>query len=362
MTRIAILSQSFAPADAVSNDVVGMFNTLVSRGHDARIYAEGSALDEPKVWPANQIDRYLKSSSDLLIYHCATGWEFGLKLLRELKCLTAVRYHNITPPEFFERYSPDFARQCREGRNQLSSIASANCDLYMSDSQFNAQDLLTAGVPESKSFIVPPFHQIDRLHSIEPDQETLDRYQDNLTNILMVGRVVPNKGHAALLEAFAAYHHDYNRNSRLIIVGKEEMRFQVYNSLLREMGRILRVADNVIFAGEVSDSVLKAHYLAADVFLITSEHEGFCVPLVEAMAMKVPVVAYDSSAIPETIGKSGIIWKERNPYLLAESVHRIVSDEAIGFALRAMGWQRFEQCYSNEKIAQRFTEALDRLL
>ena len=123
---------------------------------------------------------------------------------------------------------------------------------------------------------------------------------DDKVNIVMVGRLAPNKAHPALIEAFASYHHDYNSESRLIIIGKEETRLRKYSPLLRELANRLKIKDAVVFAGEVSDEGLKAYYQIAHAFMLTSEHEGFCVPLVEAMAMGVPVVATSAAlaAVP----------------------------------------------------------------
>ena len=362
MTRIAILTPSITTGDAVSNDVLGMYDILKKRGHETRIYAEGWTLTEPKVWPALKIKNFLRSPDDLLIYHYSRGWDFGLDLLRTLKCRTAIKYHNVTPPEFFEKFNRDLVRMCMEGREQLSSIASAGCDLYMSASAYNERELLQEGVTREKSFVVPPFHHIDRLNALEPDRKILEAYADTATNILMVGRVSPNKGHPMLIEAFATYARDYNPNSRLFIVGKEETRLNAYNHLLREMVKFLKLQDRVHFAGEVSDSELKAYYRVADVFMITSEHEGFCVPLVEAMSMSVPIVAYGSSAIPGTVDGVGLVWTERDPYLLAESVNSIVKNKETGAALGKMGLRRYEEHFSNEKIKAQFLEAVGKVI
>ncbi|HKR02246.1 MAG TPA: glycosyltransferase family 4 protein [Pyrinomonadaceae bacterium] len=362
MSRVAILTPSITTGDAVSNDVLGMYDVLRQSGHETRIYAEGWTFDKPKVWPAPRIRSFLKSPSDLLIYHYSRGWDFALDLLRKPSYRTAIKYHNVTPPEFAARFSKDYARMCQEGRDQLADIASAGCDLYMSASAYNERELLDEGVPEARSLVVPPFHHIDRLHSVEPDPKVAYTYADGRTNLLMVGRVSPNKGHPALIEAFAAYHHDYNPNSRLIIVGKGETRLKTYALLLEEIVRRLNLRGSVVFAGEVTDSELKAYYSLADVFMITSEHEGFCVPLVEAMSMKVPIVAYGSSAIPGTVGGAGLVWAEKNPYLLAESVHKLVEDKAVGARLGEMGLRRYEQLFTNERIRAKFVSAVGRLL
>jgi glycosyltransferase involved in cell wall biosynthesis len=361
MTRIAILTPSITTGDAVSNDVLGMYDVLNERGCVVRVFAEGGVLDKPRVWPSPQVGRFLKQPTDLLIYHYSRGWDPGLDLLRDLKCRKIIKYHNVTPPDFLVGYNSDFATMCLEGRQQLTAIARSPCDLYLSDSAYNMRELVAEGAVESKSFVVPPFHQVDRLHSLEPDEGVLDSCSDGKVNICMVGRVAPNKSHPALIEAFAAYHHDYNSNSRLIIIGKEEVRLGKYSALLRAMVRRLELQDDVIFTGEVSDRALRAYYAGAHVFMITSEHEGFCVPLVEAMAMKVPIVAYASTAIPETVGSAGLVWEERNPYLLAESIKSIVGDRSVGQALSAMGWRRYAQHFTTERIETTFLRALETL-
>ncbi|HKC64332.1 MAG TPA: glycosyltransferase family 4 protein [Pyrinomonadaceae bacterium] len=363
MTRIAILTPSLTTGDAVGNDVLGMYEVLSERGHNVRLYAEGwASVDEYKIWPADKVASFLKSQSDLLIYHYSRGWDFGLALLRELPCRTAIKYHNVTPPEFFDKFSPDLARMCMEGRAQLKQIAAVGCDIYMSASAYNERELLDEGVEESRSYVVPPFHHIDRLSAVEADRKILEAYDDDETNILMVGRISPHKGHPALIEAFAAYHLDYNPASRLFIVGKGDPRLEAYSKGLREIAKHLNVEDALVFAGGVSDSELKAYYSLSDVFMITSEHEGFCVPLVEAMSMKVPIVAYGSSAIPGTVDGVGLVWVERDPYLLAESVNAIVKDRRAACALGRMGLRRYEENFTNRKIETEFLKAIGNLL
>ena len=362
MTRIAILTPSLTTGDAVSNDVLGMYGVLKERGHDARVFAEGWTIDKPRVWSSPQVGNFVKKPNDVLIYHYSRGWDPGLDLLRDLKCRKIIKYHNVTPPEFLAGYNSDFAAMCLEGREQLALIARSGSDLYLSDSAYNMRELVAGGATESKSFVVPPFHHVDRLDSIEADADVLDACSDGKVNICMVGRVAPNKSHPALIEAFAAYHHDYNPNSRLIVVGKEEVRLEKYSALLRALVSRLKLEESVIFTGEVSDRALRAYYAAAHVFMLTSEHEGFCVPLVEAMAMKIPIVAYASTAIPETVGAAGLVWEERNPYLLAESIKSIVGDRSVGRALSELGWRRYAQHFTNARIETGFLTAINGLL
>lgn len=362
MARIAILTPSITTGDAVSNDVVNMYRVLQRRGFESRIFAEGWTLTTPKIFHADRIPSFLKNSEDILIYHYSRGWDPGLELLKSLKCRTVVRYHNVTPPEFFLKYNSELAAMCLAGREQLTPIAAAGANRYLSASAYSMRELIGAGASASDSFVVPPFHQVARLNSVNADQEVLLRYKDGKTNVCMVGRLAPNKAHPALLEAFAAYYHDHNSESRLTIVGKEEARLGNYGQLLRGMVDRLRLKDAVVFSGEASEAALKAYYQTAHAFMITSEHEGFCVPLVEAMAMGVPIVAYSSSAIPETVGDAGIVWDERNPNLLAESINSIATNRSLANALSAKGLRRFEQRFTNERIEASFMNAMNGIL
>jgi glycosyltransferase involved in cell wall biosynthesis len=359
--RVAVVTSHLSLGDAVSNDVVGMCDALQRRGFEARMYAGGWDFTETKVYDVSEIYEFLTDPADLLIYHYSIGWNPGLELLRKLKCRTAIKYHNVTPPEFFAGISQWHEEKCLEGRLEIEEIARAGCDIYLADSEYNREDLLLEGVAEEKCFVVAPFHRIERLQRIEPDLDVLDKYRDGVTNILMVGRVAPNKGHVDLIEAFATYHHDYNRNSRLLIVGKEVPAFETYSRRLRELLTYTLSEDVVSLMGEVSDSALKAYYLLSSVFAIASEHEGFCVPLVEAMSMKVPVVAYASSAITALVGGAGFVLKERHPFLMAEAIDRLVRDEALSFDFGMMGWRRYEQNFTNEKIETELFRVLSKL-
>jgi glycosyltransferase involved in cell wall biosynthesis len=359
MARVAIVSPSFSSADAVTNDVLGMLEVLRRKGHEVRLYCESHSLRQPKIGDLAEVSGFLKQARDLVLYHHSRGWIAGVELLEQLQCRRVIKYHNVTPARFFAGFSSYDEEQCELGRRQLTDLARAECDLYLSASAFSMHELITAGASEAKSFVIPPFHHIDRLARLPPDQATLDKYSDGAANILAVGRVVPHKGYLQLVDVFAHYYHKYNRNSRLIVVGKGGEGFSPYSKQLHRAVERAGLKGAVVFAGGVSDEVLKAWYVVADVFVTTSEHEGFCVPLVEAMSMKLPIAAFASSAIPETVGDAGIVWNERNPLLLAESIDLLLRDSSVRNALALRGLRRYESMFTNEKIEQRFLEAMD---
>lgn len=362
MTRIAILTPFITTADAIGNDVFGMCQSLHGSGHETRLFAEEWTTNGFDIATPQEISPFLTEANDVLIYHYSMGWDPGLELLRKIDCKKVVKYHNITTPDFFSGFSSVYENICRAGREQLKDIAKADCDLYLSDSEYNMQELISEGVEAKKNLVVPPFHHIDMLQTIEADMDIIDAYRDNKTNILMVGRVVPNKDHAELIRAFALYRNRYNPDSRLLIVGKEPRNLESYAESLRDLVAQLGLRDSVIFAGCVSNEQLKAFYLLAHAFVMTSQHEGFCVPLVEAMAMKVPVVAYASPAISATVGKAGLVWNERNPFLLAESLDVLARNEEISVALGLTGRRRYEQHFTREKIDIKFRQALNGLI
>lgn len=359
MTRIAILTPTITSADAVSNDVLAMERLLIERGHQVRMFAENANVTGKQIQPPPAALSYLRRPEDVLIYHHSIGWD-GIETVKSASCRKIVKYHNVTPPEFFEGVSEQHQSLCQRGRSQLEDIVQCQPELYLAASAFNKADLTAAGSQEEKTFVVAPFNQADRLQAGAADFEILDRYGDCRINLLTVGGVRPNKGHADLIEAFATYYYHFNGQARLFIVGAENKAFAPYAAMLRQVIDSWSIDGQIVFTGEVSDEALKSYYLLADALLMTSEHEGFCVPLVEAMAMKVPIVAYASTAIPETVRDAGLIWDERDPYLMAQSIEFLATNEPAKMALVQRGAQRYEECFSNHAIEKHFLDVTSR--
>lgn len=359
--HIAILTPCLIDGDAVGNDVIGMYRVLEKQGYACTIFAEAWVTSEVDVKHISELRTFLTRPSDVLIYHYSIGWDLGLAPLQELDCKKVIKYHNVTPPEYYEDFNEDYANVCRAGRAQLQSIANIQQATYLSDSAYNASELHQLGVSVQNSAVLPPFHYIDQLQFTEPDFSVLDTYRDGKFNILMVGRLVPNKGHAALIEAFYVYHQTYNPNSRLLIVGKSDPRLNQYNDFLQQKVANLGLTHSVVFTGGVSAAALKAYYLVSNAFMITSDHEGFCVPLIEAMSIKLPIVAYGSTAIPMTVGKAGVVWSQPDPALLAGALDRIATNPTISRELGELGWQRYQEVFTNRRIETEFLELIQRL-
>lgn len=361
MPRIAILSPSLSTGDAVTNDVLGMYDALKQRGHDVRLFCETHALDNGRVYSSSRVAQFVSGGDDILIYHFARGWQPGIDLLAQLKCRKVIKYHNVTPAHFFRDFSSTDEQLCVTGREQLRDLVASDSDLFLSASAFNMSELIALGAPVEKSLVSPPFHRIDRLSSMSADKSVVAKYSDGKINVLSVGRVAPHKGHLSLLETFAQYHFNCNRNSRLIIVGKGGEGVSTYSQLLHRATELLGLKDAVVFTGGVSEAALKAYYEVADLFITTSEHEGFCVPLVEAMSMQLPIGAFASAAIPETVGDAALLWKERDPFLLAETLDVVLTEPGLKERLGQRALKRYQERFTPQQVEATFVNALSLL-
>jgi glycosyltransferase involved in cell wall biosynthesis len=224
---------------------------------------------------------------------------------------------------------PHLARQVEEGRAQLPGFA-ARSELGLGVSEWNRRELEAAGFPRTAVFPIFP-----RLRPEGgPGRPALrGLYRDGRTNLLFVGRVICNKKIEDLLRAFAVYQRHLDRRSRLLVVG-DTRGYEAYYLPLERLVRELRLSD-VVFTGQVEEEELRELYEVADAFVSLSEHEGFCVPLLEAMAFGVPVLAYDAGAVAETLRGGSVLLKDKRPEVVAEAVHAVVKDAALRQAVLA---------------------------
>ncbi len=359
MSRIAIASPAIVPGDAISRDVWHMARVLREQGHEVDLFCTTWGKPQPRNDRDVHVRDFLANDpSALLILHHAIGWPHAVPLIAAARCRRVVKYHNVTPARFFDGLDAEYAELCRQGRAQLSAIIAHHCDLYLADSPFNRKDLTELGADPRRCAVLPPFNDLENLLALAPDPEILHDYGDGRTNLLFVGRRAPNKGHRVLLDAFSAYRRGHNANSRLVMIGRGEPKQEKYTQSLREQVWRLGLHGHVVFVDSVSDAELKAFYQCASVFVSASEHEGFCVPLVEAMALRVPIVAYAAGAVPHTVGDAALIWDERDPFLLAQSIAVVVEDTAVRRQLIERGWRRYQECFTNQRLKRDFLHAL----
>jgi glycosyltransferase involved in cell wall biosynthesis len=363
MTRIAIASPAILPGDAIGRDVLHMGRILREQGHEVELFSTTWGKPQPRNDRDLHIGAFLaEDPSALLILHHAIGWPHAVPLIAAVQCRRVVKYHNVTPARFYDGLDAEYAELCRRGPEQLREIIAHNCDLYIADSPFNLKDLAALGADPRRCTVIPPFNDLENLLKLRPDPEILCDYGDGCTNLLFVGRRAPNKGHRFLLDAFAVYHHRHNANSRLVLIGRGEPKQERYTQSLREQVWRLGLQGHVVFVESVSEAELKAFYQCASVFVLASEHEGFCVPLVEAMALRVPIVAYGAAAVPHTVGNAALVWDEPDPFLLAQSIVTVVSDAAVRRNLIERGWHRYQKYFTNQRLERQFLHALQPLL
>ena len=257
-------------------------------------------------------------------------------------------HHNITPGEFFEPWDEELARICRAGREELASLA-PHVDLGLGDSEFNRRDLEALGIRHTG--VLPIY--IDFARYREPKNPVLARMlDDERTNLLFVGRVAPNKRFEDLIRLASYWKRFLSPAVRLVLVGRLPRRVtghgvplqaHYYDALQAFAYEEGLQPDEVVFTGHVAHDDLLAAYATASVFVSMSEHEGFGVPLVEAMLMDVPVLARRAAAVPFTLGEAGVTFDTREIAPVAEMAWRLATDQALRAALLAGQRERLQR-------------------
>jgi L-malate glycosyltransferase len=315
---------------AVGDHVLEVQRVLRDLGVRSDIYAE--VIRPDCAGRGMQFSDYARAArpEDVLLYHVAQGATMADVLMQRPETLL-IDHHNITLAKFFISWEPATVPGLLLGRRQLASLASRTT-LGLADSSYNRSELDDLGF--ANTAVVPILldtADFDR----HIDDQALDRLTTETTNWLFVGRVAPNKMQHDLIKAFVLYRQVYDPTARLRIVG-EPASDGYFDALVQFIDR-LGMSDVIELTGSVSDGELTAHYRAADVYVCVSEHEGFCVPLLEAMHNEVPVVAYASTAVPETLGDGGLLLPNKQHATVAAAVWRVVSDDDLRRTMVARG-------------------------
>ncbi|MBA3950219.1 MAG: glycosyltransferase family 4 protein [Acidobacteria bacterium] len=332
--------------DAIGHEVLGIQRVLRAAGHESEIIVETAdrRLEDLTIDYRDAVG-YV-GADDVLIHHFSLGSRAS-RTAFALPARMALIYHNITPPEFYVGIHPQLMLQCYRGLRELKAYV-PRVDLALGDSEFNRADLERYGfAPTAVLPVVPDFTHLD----LEPDTALAGEFDDDWVNILFVGRFVPNKKPDDLVRFVHAYKRLYNNKARLILAGSYAG-FDEYYAQVRGLIAALGAGD-VHILGQVSDQELTALYDIADVFLCASEHEGFCVPLLEAFHKGVPVIAYAATAVPETMDGAGVLFDEKDPALVASLINAVVSDAGLREAIVAA---------QDASLARHTTRDFDRLL
>jgi glycosyltransferase involved in cell wall biosynthesis len=350
-----------ASRDAIGTDVLGMIEVLRAAGVETRIFCEGKDGADVPTYPVSDLLSFASGRDDVIVYHYSVGWPLAIDVMRRARGRRIVRYHNITPPEFFAGFSPLYVDVCARGRKEIPTVAKLGCELYIAASEYNRNELIAAGAPGDRVEVLAPFHRIEQLLDCEADLGLLDELADGTRNFLMVGRIAPNKAHLDLIDAFAAYLDHFEDSARLVLVGKSDVNLRSYEQAIRERAAQHELGGRVRWLLTASEAELKAAFLSSHVLMLMSRHEGFCVPLVEAMAMGLPVVARASSAIPETLDGAGLVWEETDPLVFAAAANRIFRDETLRQHLEDRGRLRYRERYAPKLQRARFARLLEQL-
>lgn len=313
---------TLAYGDAIGNEVLGIRDVLTGAGYESRIYvqtADAQLEDETEDYRDLITDSH---PDNILIHHFSIGSRAS-RIAFALPERMILVYHNITPPGYFVGVNSTLVQLCYIGRRELRAYVN-RCTLALGDSEFNRRELEAMGFPHTDVLpVIPSFSHLDR----EPDRLVADGFDDDWTNILFVGRIIPNKRIEDLIRFFQVYRTRYNARSRLILVGSHTG-FDDYLASLYTLLASLETPD-VHFVGHVSNEELTAFYDVADLFLSASEHEGFCVPLLEAFYRQIPVVAYAATAVPDTMDGAGVLYEYKDPRHVAAVIHAVASDPAL---------------------------------
>ncbi len=346
-----IVVTGFVRRDAISNHVLQEQQVLQGMGIRCEIFADMRYVQEDlrsMVHPASRWDDIARPG-DLALLHYSISSE-SIDHVLERADRTAIGYHNITPAELLWEWTPGLAQVCAMGRRRLGELANM-VDGSSADSDYNAQELTELGFPDPAvvGILRPP---------LPPPLRSTRRGSRRL-ELLFVGRGVPNKALHHLVMTMHAMK-DVGVDAHLTHIGSWGGA-ALYERYCRQLVDDLDLHDEVTFLGSVSDGRMATAYADADLFLCLSDHEGFCVPLVEAMHYDLPIVAYSSSAVPWTAGDAALLLDEKPPSLVAEAIVEVVENRALRDRL-AEGRVHQLAFHSEEAVTERLLDHLRGIL
>ncbi|MCE9615512.1 MAG: glycosyltransferase [Lentisphaerae bacterium] len=342
--RIDQLVAGFVAGDAITREAQHLQAVFRSLGHASDIFAPAARISPDAGGACRPLSELQAGSHDLLLAHHATGSAITARFLahpgRKL-----LRYHNITPAEFFDGFDDSIAAELRRGREALPAVLAA-ADVVWAVSEYNAAELRALTDKPVRVFALPfAPAELDQ----PPDPRVAAKFATRMINILFVGRLAPNKCIEELIEAFAWYNRGLNPFSRLILVGSDRTAPR-YCTMLRMLVGDLGLT-TVCFEDFASDRGLSAYYAAADLFVTTSRHEGYCLPLVEAMHKGVPIIARATGGMPEAMDGAGVLFDDLTPAELAALMHRVLCDAPLREAVLDSQRRRMAAVRARDVIA-----------
>jgi len=340
VTRIDQVIPTLASRDAIGGHVMQLRDLLRSRGYEG--------------FPITRIGDP-SATGRVLLYQLSIG-SGAADIFRDRPERKFVNYHNITPAGLVEAWIPAVGEEVRWGRAQLRDLAKVT-EFAIADSVFNEGELRDAGYPSTTTvpLLIDP-----QDFTGSPDPALAARLARQRAgggaDLLFVGKISPHKGQHDLVKALAAYRRLYDPNARLHIVGSAIS--EEYERAVVDFAEELGLGDAIDWAGSVTHEELIAYYDASDVFLCLSNHEGFCVPLLESMYHRLPIIGWQSTAVPETVAQAGLILPDKDPARVAAAIHRVVDDAVLRDALAEAAGERVDW-FALPRVQDGFVAALE---
>lgn len=341
------------PGDAIGNVTRAMRDAIRAMGHPSEIFAEN--VDPSLAGEAHRYSEYphFEDPRNVLLYHYSVASPLSefLRLTWERKVLI---YHNVTPPAFYDDLEPHIRHVLARSEDELRALAPV-IDVAVGDSGFNCSELERFGYRDPQVLpILLDLHKLER----ELDADTLVDESGAEHRILFVGKLGPNKRFEDLMVCFEHYRRTRDPKAKLVLIGGSfsPMYEQRVRALQQHLG-----PESIVLKGAVSQGVLNAYYRKAALFLCLSDHEGYCVPLVECMYLGLPVVAYRHPGVEWTLGGSGLLLDRKDPETVAAAMERVLTDPMLRKTVVDSQKRRLEEL-SPTRVKQRLAEILASVL
>ncbi|PJZ28531.1 glycosyltransferase family 4 protein [Leptospira kmetyi] len=314
MRQVQQFSAGFNPGDAISNEMLEIRNYLKDLEYKGDIFSEN--IGASKLPFVKKYKTYGKSSKDILFYHHSIH-SGVFDFLRSFRSPRILIYHNVTPHHFFESYDLKMSYLLKKGREELTEMRN-RFDLVFAVSKFNQKELEELGFQNVG--ILPITYQLSE------NFPKIEKTEAPIKKILFVGRITPNKRQDDLIRLAYAYKTMFSDQFQFYLAGFSSRELYLYREELERMLDFYDLRKNVLITGFLSDNELSNLYQEADAFVSMSEHEGFCVPLIEAMVHRIPILAYAGGAVPETLNEAGVLFREKKFPDLAILLNKILTD------------------------------------
>ena len=335
--------------DAIGDSARRVRDLLREMGHESDIFA--LTIDDDMRGEVRPFGVPEATAGALTIFHFALPSPMSAAF-SQLPRGRVLQYHNITPSHFFAPYDPGIFRIAALGRQELATLA-ATTDLALGDSDYNRRELVELGFP--RTGVMPIAIDTARVTDAPPHPALEKMLRGDLTNFLFVGRIAPNKRIEDIVRLAEQFKRYIDAHYRFIFVGRTDAVPRYYAAIRSLIQRYDMLPERFLFPGTVSDWELAAYYRTASVYLSMSEHEGFCVPLLEAMAADVPVLAYASTAVPETLGGAGVLFEPKDMEYAAELLGQLAFDPVMRARVIA-GQRRRLADFSDDHLRARLAE------